>query len=111
MNKIKALFTLNIYQAKKIIAKDVIKLPTFQRALNKGMVVIANSTTNAYIVDEILGKRVVKEKFDAGIIWKGGGSITPKESRLPPVILIRGSLSDITKEDDIKKLRIRRCFS
>jgi len=105
MNKIKALFTLNIYQAKKIIAKGVIKLPTFQRALNEGMIIIANGTTNAYIVEEILGERVAKEKFAAGIIWKGGGSITPKGSRLPPVILIKGSLSDISKEDAIKKLR------
>ena len=69
------------------------------------MIIIANGTTHACIVEEIFGKRIAKEKFSVGIISKGEGIITSNELKLPPVILIKRSLSNISKDDAIKKLR------
>lgn len=57
---------LTVAQSKRLIAKAVIQMPGVKRALSEGMVAIGRGTTNAYVVEEILGKPIPKGEYAAG---------------------------------------------
>ncbi len=90
----RALVTLTVAESKRLIAKAVVELPQIQRALVEGTVIVAGGTTNGYIVEELLGKEIEKDKYTAGIIVKGRGCTTPTEERIAPVVLVNGEKVD-----------------
>jgi len=82
---------LTVSESKRLVAKGVAALDCVQRALKEGVVNIAKGTTNAYVVEEILGKEIDKAQYCTGTTWpakagkrgKVGGSI-------PDVVLVKG---------------------
>ncbi|NPV26416.1 MAG: hypothetical protein HPY81_02955 [Firmicutes bacterium] len=90
----KALFTLTPAEAKRLIAKGVSQLPVVQSALQNGRIGIAGGTTNAYIVEELLGVTISKERYTAGVITQGRQCLTPAAERIAPYVLVRGKVSD-----------------
>ncbi len=57
---------LTVSESKRLIAKGVAALPCVQRAIGNGLVVISTGTTNAYVVEEILGKTIEKAAYVTG---------------------------------------------
>lgn len=98
-----AIVVLTSAGSKRLIAKAVVKLPVVQSALKSGRVVVANGTTNAYIVEELLGDSVPKYYFAGGYIAHGGLWATSREVRLPPCVLIDGRPVDVPVDEAISE--------
>ncbi|SHK16572.1 hypothetical protein SAMN02745227_01669 [Anaerobranca californiensis DSM 14826] len=90
----RALVTLTVAESKRLIAKGVVKLPQVQKALKEGTIIIAGGTTNGYIVEELTGKKIDKDKYTAGIVVQGRGCVTPPEERIAPVVIEQGEVID-----------------
>ncbi|MCL2437951.1 MAG: hypothetical protein FWE48_03360 [Coriobacteriia bacterium] len=100
----KALFTLNSAESKRLIAKAVVTLPQVQSALNKGMIIIGAGTTNAFVLEELTGTVVDKARYTAGIIAGGRQCVTSTDERLDPVVLVDGVRSDLSWEEAVAKI-------
>ena len=86
----RALVTLTPPESKRLIAKAVVALDEVQYALKHGFVYIATGTTAAYIAEEILGKKIEKEKWTVGVISKGRTCVTPKKTWPKHLVLYKG---------------------
>ncbi len=89
----KVAFTLTPAASKRLIAKAVVALPEVQHALQHGKIIVANGTTNAYIVEELGFGPIAKANYTAGIITGAAWCTTPAEDRLKPLVLEKGQLS------------------
>ena len=86
-------FVLTVAQSKRLIAKGVAQMPEVKHALADGILAIGRGTTNAYVVEEILGKTITKQDYVLGRTlppgvpggWLGGSSDAD-------VVLKRGQL-------------------
>ncbi len=92
----KALFALTPAESKRLIAKGVRRLPEVARALKEGKIIVAGGTTNAYVAEELTGRKFPKERFAAGVVAEGRLCTTPAEDRLPPLVLVKG---EVVEED------------
>lgn len=92
----KALFTLTPAESRRLIAKAVVKMEYFQKAWEDAYVLIAGGTTNAFLVQELLGRDSVRiEKSTAGTVCKGVACTTPPDDHdRMPHIFYKGKLMD-----------------
>ena len=60
-------FVLTVAESKRLIAKAVAQLPEVQSAMSEGTVVVATGTTNAYVLEELWGKKIDKRRYRSGI--------------------------------------------
>ncbi len=104
--------TLTPPQSKKLIAEAVAVHPVVRRALDHGTIIIGHGTTNSFIAARLSGEVIDPVKFSAGIIRNGELDITPKNERLPAMILRKGKIlnadpveimSEFGKEDVLIK--------
>ena len=58
---------LTVAESKRLIAKGVAAMPVVKKAMKDGMVVVATGTTNAYVLEELWGRRIDKRRYRAGI--------------------------------------------
>jgi hypothetical protein len=99
----RGLFTLIPSESKQLIAKAVVELPEVQFALKHGRIVIGLGSTNGYIVQELLGKKVDAEHHVAGWITNGELQTQARELRPKGTILIEGKSVDTKAEDVIQE--------
>ena len=97
-----ALVVLTSAESKRLIAKAIARLPEVRRALHQGRVIIANGTTNAYVVEELVGTPLPKASYAAGIITRGELRIIPGKDRLKPVVLIKGERVDLSMNEALQ---------
>ena len=97
-----ALVVLTPAESKRLMAKAVAILPEVRRALAQGMVIIASGTTNAFVVEEILGINLSKSCYTAGYIGEGELRTTSAEIRLGTCVLKKGKKVGMPVEDAIK---------
>lgn len=88
----RALFVLTPAEGKRLIAKGVKALPEVRHSLEEGRIIIAGGTTNAFVVEELTGQRLSKERYTAGIVTDGRLCVTPVDDRIDPVVLIKGNV-------------------
>jgi hypothetical protein len=70
------------------------------------MVIIGKGTTNAYVAEEITGKKVERAAFVRGRIQPAkGGKKLPDVKAAPDVILERGKVLDLPLAEAVKKLK------
>ncbi|MCX9011391.1 MAG: hypothetical protein OIN66_09745 [Candidatus Methanoperedens sp.] len=81
--------TLTPRESKRIIAMGVKRLPVVERAMKKGTILIALGTTNAYVAEELTGKRIDHERYAAGYIDETT-TVVPNDKRLPAIALRDG---------------------
>ncbi|MBM3157052.1 MAG: hypothetical protein FJ004_07175, partial [Chloroflexi bacterium] len=77
-------------------------MPEVRRALAQGTVIIALGTTNAFVVEEILGLKLSKSCYTAGYIGAGELRITSPKIRLGTYVLKKGKKVEMSIEDAIK---------
>lgn len=81
--------TLTPRESKRIIGMGVKKLPVVQKALKEGIILITLGTTNAYVAEELTGKKIDHLRYAAGYI-DGTSTFVPKDKRLPVIALKNG---------------------
>jgi hypothetical protein len=97
---------LTVSESKRLIAKAVAQMPVVKDALANGMVIITRGTTNAYVAEEITGKKIEKAAFVRGRIQPAkGGKKLPEVKVLPDVILEKGKAVDLPLNEAVKKLK------
>jgi len=90
-----AIVTLNPAESKRLIAKAVGILPEVKAACKKGTLVIAWGTTNALVVEEILGRTIAhKTDFASGVICRGELNANPTATKIMPFVLKDGKPSE-----------------
>ena len=57
-----ALFTLTPAESKRLLGKAVVAMPEVQHAKNNGYLLVGRGSTNAFILEELLEKKIEKEK-------------------------------------------------
>jgi hypothetical protein len=87
-----ASFALTVAESKRLIAKGVAQLPCVQRAMSKGLVAVCKGTTNAYVLEELLGEPVEKTGYVLGatIPVKGPARASLLPGSIPEVVLRDG---------------------
>jgi hypothetical protein len=99
----KAQVTLTVAESKRLIAKAVKKHPLVEEALKRGVVAIALGSTNAYIVEEVLGQRIERERYVAGLVDSVGACVVPRGERLETVYFEKGE----AKRGDLNEIVTR----
>jgi len=92
---VRGIFPLTPAESKRLIAKGVAALPVVRRALESGRLIIGWGTTNAYVAEELLGRKVPKFKFCSGVVTNGKLANIPAKDKLPPYCLRQGEIIDI----------------
>ena len=72
----RALFVLTTSESKRLIGKAVARMELVQRAKKKGKLLIGHGSTNVYVVEEILGKKIASElwcrdHYVSGVLLSG----------------------------------------
>jgi hypothetical protein len=100
-----ALFTLTVAESKRLIARAVASMPEVRRAMEEGYLVVGRGSTNAYILEELLGRIVEKEKYVAGQVIRGALCVLPPDRSLKPVTFHRGEVIDVNPASIIGEFR------
>ena len=101
---VRALISLTPTESKRLIAKGVAALPEVRRALEKGIVVIARGTTNAFVAEEVAGVKIEpKYLYAAGIILDGELSANPPGIRMKPIALRHGKPTDLSPAEALEE--------
>jgi hypothetical protein len=87
-----ATFVLTVSESKRLIAKGVAQLPCIRRAMSQGTIAVCKGTTNAYVLEELLGEPVEKTGYVLGATLPARGperaSLLP--TSIPEVVLRDG---------------------
>jgi hypothetical protein len=96
-------FTLNLQvtltpaEGKRIIGRAIARMDVVQSALKEGTVIIATSTTNAYVLEELLGEKIEdKGMFTAGVVTARGCCVTDSKGRYGHQVIQRGEVTEMT---------------
>ena len=92
----KAQVTLTPAEGKRLIAKAISCMDSVQKAYREGTLIIATSTTTAYVAEELMGKEINKGMFTAGVVTKEGASITKADGRYKHYVFEKGVLKECT---------------
>jgi hypothetical protein len=96
----KAAFTLTPAESKRLIAKAVVQMPELKAALEKAYVIIPAGTTNAFVVEELLGRPIEKARYAAGLNTNRLLCITDDADRVAiPTILYQGEVVEKTMRE------------
>ena len=103
---------LTVSESKRLIAKGVAAMPAVRKALAHGTVAIATGSTNAYVVEEVTGRRIEKQKYMTGATLPAGVSREGLLSRdLPDVVLKDGKpLENVATTDAVKSMGVGDVF-
>lgn len=85
-------FSLTVAESKRLIAKGIAADERVQEAMEEGMVAVGKGSTNAYVVEELLGHDIEKARYVLGrTLPEGDGSLEKLFSRtLPDVVFDHG---------------------
>ncbi len=74
---------------------SVAAMPEVRRAMEEGMVVVATGTTNAYVLEELWGKKIDKRRYRSGITTPKPPEKhpEPQEEGLPDVVFRKGEVA------------------
>jgi hypothetical protein len=100
---------LTVAESKRLIAKAVATLPEVQRAMKEGTVVVATGTTNAYVLEELWGRKIDKRCYRSGITTpdEPERSPEPQGEKIPDVVFVKGKVEPkydrVNAVEDMKK--------
>jgi hypothetical protein len=92
-----AQITLTPAEGKRLIAKAIACLDQVQQAYKEGIVIIATSTTSAYVAEELMQKEIKnKGMFTAGVVTEKGCHINQSNERYSHYVFEKGNLKECT---------------
>jgi len=86
------MITLTVSESKRLIARGVRAIPYVERALEEGTVAVPKGSTNAYIAEELLGKRLDKKHYVLGATFPKRSKPFSIDGSLPDVVLRKGQV-------------------
>ena len=89
-----ALFTLTSSESKRLLGKAVAAMPEVQHAKDNGYLVVGRGSTNAFILEELLNRKMDKERYVAGQTIKGVYCLLGAGLRMKPITLYKGEVLD-----------------
>ena len=92
----KVQLTMTPAEGKRLIAKAVASMEIVKEAYKNGIVIIATSTSSAYVAEELMGKELDKGMFTAGVITSEGAGITKADGRYPHYVFEKGEKTECT---------------
>jgi hypothetical protein len=100
-----AVFT--VAESKRLIARAVAQMPVVRKALSDGMVIVCRGTTNTYVAEELIGRRIPHGAFVLGhVLPEKGDKKLPKVDPLTEVILVKGQYQpELTMDEALKRVR------
>lgn len=89
-------FVLTVAESKRLIAKAVAALPEVQLAMEERTVVVATGTTNAYVLEELWGKKIDLRAYRSGLTLPKDPEKDPKEQpeKIADKVFIKGKVAD-----------------
>ena len=95
---------LTVSQCKRLIGKGVAQLEVVKRAMRDGIVIVPRGTTNSYVLEELLGHAIEKEKYVSGFVVPAGSEVSFAD-RLPEVTFEKGKpLEGVMVAEAVQKL-------
>ena len=100
---------LTVAESKRLIAKAVTALPEVQEAMENRTVVVATGTTNAYVLEELWGKKIDKRAYRSGMTTPKAPEKdpNPQPEKIPDVVFIKGEVAPqydrVTIAPDLKR--------
>ena len=92
--------TLTPAEGKRLIGKAVAGMDVVQDALREGTIVVATSTTSAYVLEELLGEEIAdKGMFTAGIVTAKAACITDPKGRYQNRVITKGKVKEMAAKD------------
>jgi hypothetical protein len=104
---VQAQIVLTVSDGKRLIARAVAQMPVVRQALKNGMVVIAKGTTNTYVAEELLGRKITHGAYVLGRTYpEKGGKRLKDVDRMNDIILVNGKLrEDLSLAEAVKQLK------
>ncbi|MFQ6131852.1 MAG: hypothetical protein ACE5R4_07425 [Armatimonadota bacterium] len=99
---------LTVAESKRLIAKGVASMAEVQRAMQEGMVAVGTGSTNAYLLEELLGRPLDKTLYLTGRIQpQGEGRAEALPMRgMPDVVFRQGEpVEGLTVIDSVKEMK------
>lgn len=102
-----AVAVLTVAESKRLIAKGVAELPAVRKALREGTVIVTTGTTNSYVAEELLGRKIEPGAFVTGVTLPAkGGKAPPAKRSIAVVVLKEGKeVEGATLEAALKDLK------
>ncbi len=99
-----AQFTLTPAEGKRLIGKAVANMAIVQDAIKEGTVIIATSTTSAYVLEELQGIEIQdKGMFTAGVVTSKGCGVTNPDGRYDHHVIKEGKIATM-KTHELKSI-------
>ena len=86
------MITLTVAESKRLIAKGVRAIDYVDRALEEGIVAVPKGTTNAYVAEELLGRKIEKTHYVLGATFPRGSKPFQIDGSLPDVVIRNGEV-------------------
>ncbi len=105
-DSVQAHISLTVSESKRLIAKAVAQMPQVKKAMLSGMVIVTRGTTNTYIAEELLGRKIEHGAFVSGKVYPNKGAKRYKaKEKIKEVVLIDGKWrQEISLSDAVQKL-------
>jgi len=92
--------TLTPSEGKRLIGMAVAQMEVVQNALREGTIVIATSTSTAYVLEELLEKEIPdKGMFTAGVVTPRGCCITDPKGRYKHQVIRKKDVTEMTTKE------------
>jgi len=92
--------TLTPAEGKRLIGRAIAHMDVVQNAMKEGTIVVATSTTTAFVVEELLGKKIEnKGMFTAGVITARGCCLTDPKGRYDHHVIEKGKVTEMKTQD------------
>ena len=92
--------TVTPSEGKRLIGMAIAGMDLVQDALREGTIVIATSTTTAYVLEELLGEEIAdKGMFTAGVITSKAACITDSKGRHQNRVITKGKVKEMAAKD------------
>lgn len=99
-----AMFTLTSSESKRLLGRAVAAMPEVQNAKKNGYLVVGRGSTNAFVLQELMGREMEKEKYVAGQVIKGVFCVLGPGLRTQPVTFHRGEVLNVEPAAVIDKM-------
>ena len=103
----KAQFSLTVAESKRLIARGVVALDIVRARMQQGIIMVSSGTTNAYVLEELLGERFDKRTYVTGRTLPARCSLPdwPRQNR-PDAVFRDGKLApELDRFSSVKVMR------
>ena len=98
---------LTVSESKRLIGKAVAQMPVVKNALENGLIIVIKGTTNAYVAEELTGKKPDHAAFVTGRIEpEKGAKYLPPAKAVNHLVLEKGKILEISLPEAAKKLKM-----